>query len=107
MITLSASPADLTDDGREWLARDRKAECFFYATAQRDREIAARATGANAAYLYLSTRHRRKVRRVPCGTCGACEKPWRGIGWYLAWPFAVLCGFWPLVPEPAHEDEHD
>ena len=100
MIHLSASPEQLEPAGREWLERDRTQSHYFYACDIRDREHEAIKRGADAAYDYLVNRHKRKPLRVQESKPG-----FRGIGWYLAWPFAVLCGFIPLVPEPPHENE--
>jgi hypothetical protein len=101
MIHLSASPDELTDEGRAWLGRDRVAHSFLYASERRDAEFRLRKTGADAAFRYLCQRPRRAAR-IPARPARPHK---RDIGWYLAWPFAVLCGFWPLVPEPPHEDE--
>ena len=100
MTELSASPEMLTDAGKEWLARDRVASSLFYIADRRDGEFAIRKRGADAAFRYLCTRHRRKPQKI------RESKPHRhGIGWYLAWPFAALCGWIPLVPEAPHENE--
>jgi len=102
-MILSASPEHLTDAGVDWLNRDRKATAASYAIRMLEAEPAIRTRAADAAFNYLLTRPRRKCRDL----AAEARPPCRGIGWYLAWPFAALCGWIPLVPEAPHENDHE